>query len=161
MALKYEMPILYPFQTAEWPTIEALDTISVATFFATAAICLGMSASYHCFLAHSSKVAAAWNRMDFIGITFLIWGTNIPIVRYGFMAHSLLRKTYWGIITASGITTIWFLMHPKARTPEFRRARTYIFITLGVSGALPVFHSTALYGVSERSFVARVGWLVG
>jgi adiponectin receptor len=56
------------------PFLESLTVFDYAYFFlflVGALICLGFSSSFHCFACHSEKVAAAWNRCDYAGITFL------------------------------------------------------------------------------------------
>lgn len=57
------------------PFQETLTTFDITYFFlfiAGALLCLGFSASFHCFSCHSEKVAATWNRCDYAGITCLI-----------------------------------------------------------------------------------------
>lgn len=57
-----------PFQG----TLTTFDITYFFLFIAGALLCLGFSASFHCFSCHSEKVAATWNRCDYAGITCLI-----------------------------------------------------------------------------------------
>ena len=40
--------------------------------------CLGMSATFHLFIAHSHKVNNLFNRLDYAGIALLIVGSSYP-----------------------------------------------------------------------------------
>lgn len=53
-------------------TLTAFDYTYFFLFIAGALLCLGFSASYHCFSNHSENVSATWNRCDYAGITCLI-----------------------------------------------------------------------------------------
>jgi adiponectin receptor len=53
-------------------SLTVFDYTYFFVFIAGALICLGFSASFHCFACHSEKVAATWNRCDYAGITSLI-----------------------------------------------------------------------------------------
>ena len=39
------------------------------------------------------------------------------------------------------------VVSPHARTPEYRRFRTFLFIAMGLSAVVPVGHAVARYGV--------------
>jgi adiponectin receptor len=53
-------------------TLTTFDYAYFLLFITGALLCLGFSASCHCFSCHSENVAATWNRCDYAGITCLI-----------------------------------------------------------------------------------------
>jgi adiponectin receptor len=57
-----------PFEAS----LTVFDYIYFLLFIFGALLCLGFSASFHCFACHSEKVASTWNRCDYAGITCLI-----------------------------------------------------------------------------------------
>jgi adiponectin receptor len=67
-------------------------------FFLGAVACLGMSATFHTISNHSHEVAKWGNQLDYAGIVFLIWGSFIPVLYYGFQDHSRLMQTYWAMV---------------------------------------------------------------
>lgn len=71
------------------------DVLVFACFFAGAALCLGMSATYHTISNHSPRVNRIGNQFDYVGIVCLIWGSFVPSIYYGFHHEPRLRWTYW------------------------------------------------------------------
>jgi adiponectin receptor len=74
------------------------DTIVFSCFFLGAVICLGMSATYHTIANHSPSVAKFGNRLDYFGIVFLIWGSFIPSIYYGYGEDPKLITLYWTMV---------------------------------------------------------------
>ncbi|GAA5949581.1 hypothetical protein JCM3765_002712 [Sporobolomyces pararoseus] len=151
--------IPYPLPHSDQPSVEWVDTVGFCVFLVSAAICLGLSALFHTFVCHSMEVAHSWNRMDYIGIVILISGTFVPATRYGFFCDPHLRNLYIFIIYAASAATIWVVISPNARTPSFRRLRTWLFISLGLSAVFPVGHAIYRYGLEEASDNISLFWL--
>lgn len=70
------------------------DILVFSCYFLGAIGCLGMSATYHTISNHSHEVAVWGNKLDYLGIVFLIWGSFIPVMYYGFQNEPQLMKTY-------------------------------------------------------------------
>ena len=71
------------------------DVLAFSCFFAGAALCLGMSGSYHLIANHSPRVNKIGNKLDYVGIVFLIAGSYAPSIYYGFYCHPELQVKYW------------------------------------------------------------------
>ncbi|GAA6032795.1 hypothetical protein JCM8097_000792 [Rhodosporidiobolus ruineniae] len=152
--------IPYPFPSAAQPSVDWSDTVGFAAFLLSASICLGFSASFHTLLAHSERVAVYWNRLDYIGIVVLISGTFVPLVHYGFYCDPHLRNAYITLIYTFAAATTAVVASPHARTPEYRRFRTWIFIAMGLSAVFPVGHGVVRYGLEGASVAISLPWLV-
>lgn len=74
------------------------DVMVFACFFMGAAACLGMSATFHLFSNHSTRVAKFGNQLDYLGIVFLICGSFIPSIFYGFQQRPDLITKYWMMV---------------------------------------------------------------
>ncbi|GAA6059077.1 hypothetical protein JCM10212_002048 [Sporobolomyces blumeae] len=149
----------YPFPNEYQPSVTWADAVGFAFFLVSAATCLGLSASFHTLLCHSEEVAHYWNQLDYVGICVLISGTFVPATHYGFFCDPHLRNTYIAIIYAASAATIYVVISPKARTPAFRRIRTWLFISLGLSAVVPVCHAVARYGLDGAKANLALGWL--
>ncbi len=74
------------------------DILAFGCFFLGAASCLGMSATYHTISNHSPRVNTIGNKLDYVGIVFLITGSFVPSVYYGFYCEPGLQNVYWAMV---------------------------------------------------------------
>lgn len=89
---------LYGELKPRYETASHQDLWVFGCFFAGAVACLGMSGTYHTISNHSHEVAVWGNKLDYLGIVFLIWGSFIPVLYYAFEDEPGLRKTYWTMV---------------------------------------------------------------
>ncbi|KAF7191935.1 ADIPOR-like receptor SPBC12C2.09c [Pseudocercospora fuligena] len=136
------------------------DVMVFSCFFLGAVACLGMSATYHTISNHSHAVAKFGNRLDYIGIVFLIWGSFIPSIYYGFSAEPNLINLYWSMITTIGAGTMVVVLHPKFRSPSWRPFRAFMFVMMGLSAVFPVLHGLSIHGWAEVERRIALSWLI-
>lgn len=86
--------LLYRELEPRYETATTEDIYAFSCFFAGAVACLGMSGTYHTISNHSHHVAIWGNKLDYLGIVFLIWGSFIPVLYYAFREKPELLKTY-------------------------------------------------------------------
>ncbi|KAI7905934.1 hemolysin-III related-domain-containing protein [Cokeromyces recurvatus] len=142
------------------PFKETLTTFDITYFFlfiVGALLCLGFSASFHCFSCHSEKVAATWNRCDYAGITCLIVGSFFPVIYYGFHCHQLLQIVYLSCIMVLGSITAAVTLMKHFRTPAYRWVRATLFMALGLFGIVPTFHGIWIYGINNAVKTISLG----
>ncbi|KAJ5891972.1 ADIPOR-like receptor [Penicillium subrubescens] len=138
-----------------YQTADDSDIAAFACFFAGAAFCLGMSATYHTISNHSPRVARIGNALDYIGIVGLIVGSFVPSVFYGFYCVPALQHRYWTMICTIGLGCVCVSVVPQFRTPRWRPFRASMFVGMGLSAVFPVLHGVALSGWS-----IGLGWLL-
>jgi adiponectin receptor len=90
--------VLYRVIRPRYDSATAGDVLAFSCFFLGAALCLGMSATYHAISNHSQHVARFGNKLDYVGIVFLITGSFIPSIYYGFYCQPRLQKAYWTMV---------------------------------------------------------------
>jgi adiponectin receptor len=90
--------ILYTTIKPRYDTAAPSDVWAFACFFAGAALCLGMSGTYHTVSNHSPIINKMGNKLDYVGIVFLITGSFIPSIFYGFYCHPHLQEFYWTMV---------------------------------------------------------------
>jgi len=90
--------VLYTQIKPRYETAAMSDVWAFACFFAGAALCLGMSGTYHTISNHSPIINRMGNKLDYVGIVFLITGSFIPSVFYGFYCHPHLSEFYWTMV---------------------------------------------------------------
>lgn len=100
----------FTFVASSYPNSTSEDVYAFACFFLGAIACLGMSATYHTICNHSHEVAKFGNQLDYAGIVFLIWGSFVPVLFYGFREDPGLRDRYWAMVRTHPNL---FFVHPK------------------------------------------------
>lgn len=94
---------VFMFQLLEprYDTSSQEDVLVFASYFFGAASCLGISATFHTISNHSPAVAKWGNQLDYLGIVFLIWGSFVPSIYYGFGGNVALVRRYWTMVRSS------------------------------------------------------------
>ncbi|GLI73289.1 hypothetical protein PoHVEF18_001504 [Penicillium ochrochloron] len=151
---------LHRVLTPRYQTADDSDIAAFACFFAGAAFCLGMSATYHTISNHSPRVARIGNALDYIGIVGLIVGSFVPSVFYGFYCVPTLQHRYWTMICTIGLGCVCVSVVPQFRTPRWRPFRASMFVGMGLSAVFPVLHGVALFGVERMRQQIGLGWLL-
>ncbi|KAF3007495.1 hypothetical protein E8E13_005343 [Curvularia kusanoi] len=151
---------LYNELQPRYETASKEDVYVFSCFFAGAVACLGMSGTYHTIQNHSHEVAVWGNKLDYLGIVFLIWGSFIPVLYYAFDEEPELMKTYWTMITTLAAGTSIACVHPQFRTPALRPVRALMFVLMGLSAVFPVLHGIKLYGVEHLRQSIGLDWVV-
>lgn len=90
--------IIYTIVKPRYVSATSSDVIVFGCFFTGAATCLGMSATYHTISNHSPIVCKFGNKLDYVGIVFLITGSFIPSIFYGFYCQPHLQEIYWTMV---------------------------------------------------------------
>ncbi|EKG20139.1 Hly-III-related protein [Macrophomina phaseolina MS6] len=144
---------LYSSLRPRYDTATHEDVVMFACFFLGAATCLGMSASFHLTSNHSPEVQSFGNKLDYMGIVFLIWGSFIPSVYYGLLEHP-------SYITTNSIACAIAAVSDKFRSPAFRPIRAAMFVGLGLSAVFPVMSGLHLYGLQDLRDRIALDWLV-
>ena len=98
--------VLYTAIKPRYESAAPSDVLAFGCFFAGAAACMGMSATYHAISNHSQKVARFGNKLDYVGIVFLITGSFIPSIFYGFYCQPQLQELYWTMVSISSLSNI-------------------------------------------------------
>ncbi|KAH6635625.1 hemolysin-III related-domain-containing protein [Chaetomium sp. MPI-SDFR-AT-0129] len=141
-------------------TASGADVVVLGCFFGGAFCCLGMSATYHMLCNHSEAVARVGNKLDYTGIVFLIVGSYVPSLWYGFYCRAALLTGYIGAIVLLGsgcLVVSWF---EHFRTPAWRPYRALMFVGLGMSGVVPILHALEFYGFSELDNRMGLSWIL-
>ncbi|KAI9851026.1 MAG: hypothetical protein M1838_004637 [Thelocarpon superellum] len=151
--------VLFDTLGSRYPTASKADVLAFGCFFLGAAICLGMSATYHTISNHSPDVSSLGNKLDYVGIVFLTVGSFIGSIFYGFYCEPQLQTLYWTMISTIGLGCAGISIIPRFRTPEWRPYRAGMFVAMGLSAVLPIIHGVFLYGVERMKQQIGLYWL--
>lgn len=90
--------VLYTILKPRYDRASSADVAAMSCFFIGAAVCLGMSSTFHTLSNHSPKVSKMWNQLDYAGIACLIAGSFVPSVYYGFWCEPKKQLLYWTMV---------------------------------------------------------------
>ena len=107
-------------------------------FLVSAKLCLLGSTVYHTFSAHqSSDVVRFFNRLDYLGISFLITGSTFPFVFYVFHCDFTFRASYLLLMSMIGCSITVASFFRFWATASFRKYRALTYVIFGLLGAVP------------------------
>ena len=92
--------VLYSVLGSRYPAASKGDVFAFGCFFGGAALCLGMSATYHTISNHSPQVASLGNKLDYVGIVFLTVGSFMGSIFYGFFCEPRMQEIYWTMVSS-------------------------------------------------------------
>lgn len=136
------------------------DVLVFTCFFLGAFCCLGMSATYHTLCNHSPEVAKWGNKLDYTGIVFLIVGSYVPTMYYGFFCYPNLLTFYLSMICLLGLGCIAVSWFEHFRTPAWRPYRATMFVGLGASGVVPIIHALTFNSFSQLDERMGLRWVM-
>ncbi|TQV93754.1 hemolysin-III channel protein Izh2 [Cordyceps javanica] len=143
-----------------YESARAADVAVFACFFGGAVVCLGMSATFHTLLDHSQAVAKWGNKLDYTGIVALIVGSYVPALYYGFSCQPRLFQAYLYVMCALGAACATVSWVERFRTSAWRPYRAAMFISLGVSGVVPIVHGIRSYGYQYFEDRMGLSWVI-
>ncbi|EPE25059.1 hypothetical protein GLAREA_11640 [Glarea lozoyensis ATCC 20868] len=152
--------LLHTSLASRYHSANKADVYTFGCFFLGAAACLGMSGTYHTISNHSPIVSKFGNKLDYVGIVALITGSFVPSIYYGFYCYPHLQEMYWTMICSLGLGCATVSIFEKFRTPEWRPYRAAMFVAMGLSAIVPVFHGLTIYGISNMQERMGLSWLL-
>lgn len=138
-----------------------MDRITFAGFCLSALLCLGCSAVFHCCLCHSYPMNLFFSRLDYAGITFLIFGSVSSFLYFLLYCHSDLLILYNIIMIGLGACCAYVSLAESFSKASLRWLRVLLFTGLALFGTVPVFHYYVLYGSELISITADLTWILG
>ncbi|KAL6910122.1 mPR-like GPCR protein [Trichoderma evansii] len=151
---------LYLVIHPRYETANPSDVLVFACFFGSAVVCLGMSATYHALTDHSQEISRWGNKLDYTGIVALIVGSYVPTLYYGFFCNPILMTGYLYLICILGVGCVAVSWIDKFRTPAWRPYRALMFISLGLSGIIPICHGLLKFGYQALEDRMSLSWVV-
>lgn len=163
-AIGFAIYALYFYLADVVPGMDFYDRLAFAVFFLASVGCMGMSAIYHTLACHSNRICTLTCKLDFTGITVLIFGSFYPWLYFTFYKHPYLRCLYGITGTASALATIKMSLSDKFAQAHYRGVRSAIYIAYAmICGVLPVVHFCVMYGLgtlANEFFILRFACMV-
>ncbi|KAK9468234.1 hemolysin-III related-domain-containing protein [Lipomyces arxii] len=144
----------------KFPTTSAKDFVVFVIFFVGAVICLGISSTYHCLNCHSESVAKFGNRLDYLGIIFLIVGSFVPAIYYGLHSIPQYMPYFFALVCTFGGICAVLTLRQEFASSEWRSFRAGMFVIFGLSGIIPLTFGGAKLGFHELWHRTQLAYLL-
>lgn len=129
----------------------------------SAIICLSFSALFHLMGTLSKEIFNIFSRLDYAGISLLVAGSCYPPYFYFFQCEPFLRNAYLTFISVFAVSVFLYSLTSDFHIPERRTLRGSLFLSLGLSASIPIFH-LIFFKNSVRGFQAMprlIFWYIG
>jgi adiponectin receptor len=130
----------------------------LGVFLVGASACLGMSATYHLFEPLGRTKARFLQRLDYAGISILIFTSVVAPIFYVFFCDQPTALLYGLLAALTNGTAIVLGLRDEFATEPWRRARAACYVLSGVLGAVPVIH--AIHGAYSNDDKETLGMLM-
>ena len=115
-----------------------LSYVSVApllTNIISAVFCLGCSAAFHLYSVKSKLAQDVLSRLDYGGISVLIFGSSVPIVIYGFACDgaSFTKWTSFFVALTLDLACVVVTFIKKFDQSKYRPVRGIMFMLAGLA----------------------------
>lgn len=118
-----------------------------------------MCGSYHIISNHSPNVQKFGNQLDYLGIVFLMWGSTISTVYYGFFCDPALQKLYWLNVSVLASLCVVATLHPRFSHSAWRSYRAAMYAGLGLSAVVFVVHGLIRHGWTTQNQRMSLDWM--
>ena len=121
---------------------------------------MGCSAAFHLFHVRSESIFNLLSRLDYGGISILIFGGATPIIYYSYACEASYTAR-WVWITLLGIASLGCFIAsliPSFDQPEYRTIRGIMFLALGCSPVLMIIHF--FYDMDPSKLPLDLTWFV-
>lgn len=136
------------------------DLLAFGTSIASAAVCFGLSSTFHTLRSHSYDVHHFWGKMDILGICLLAFGGGTSVTYYAFYGNTFAQRFYWALNIISSAAAAWTLFETGGGGSKMRSLRGGVFSLLTISALLPIFYSSYRLGWRQACLKIGVQWLL-
>ena len=130
-----------------------VDALMCVPFFVGAFGCLFLSAMFHTMYECCERSASCFAKLDYIGITLLIYGSNWPAVHFMFYCRPELQFLYLAGITVLCVPTVVVVVADRFAGESFKILRALLFSALGLTALAPIIHFSVRPGLPLDSAV--------
>ncbi|KAJ2785758.1 hypothetical protein H4R18_000304 [Coemansia javaensis] len=137
------------------------DYLVLYGYLLSACVCFALSTMYHMFSCHSHSHHVAWLKCDFVGILVLILGSFLPGLYYGYYESRTLMLVYMNMIVPLFVAGVVVSISPHLQKPSLRWMRPVVFVSIALSGVVPVCHYTVAHGLAASARTIGLYYMLG
>ena len=109
------------------------------------------STCYHVYKDQSVASNRFWSKVDHVSIILLLWGSDIPMIVYGFWCQVVWMIVYLVFITILVLLSVFFITRDSSQSIRMTRCRYAVFISLCAVGWTHLLHEMMLKDFKSES----------
>jgi len=125
------------------------DKFAFGISLSAAALCFGLSTTFHTLRSHSYNIHHLWGRFDIFGICLLAMGGGSPANYYAVRCDPVAQRVYWCLNGGAAIAAAAVLFNSGGGGDKMRTLRGSIFSALALTAMLPISHGVGKLGWSR------------
>mmetsp|Transcript_36236 Transcript_36236/g.94252 ORF Transcript_36236/g.94252 Transcript_36236/m.94252 type:complete len:308 (+) Transcript_36236:839-1762(+) len=132
------LSVLFQIESSPHYVFSMNGKVIVDVLFFASELCMFASSTYHLLLCHSEKTARHTLKCDLFGIIFMMAGSFITGIYFGFSRYPLLQAVYLTLMGSLNMAALVAVLAPTS--PKIEKARLVLLTMTGLSGAIPAVH---------------------
>lgn len=142
---------------------ETSDFLAVSLYYLCVIVCFALSAVFHTFSDHSLGLCLFSNKLDHLGIVFVMWGSGLSCAHFALRcASSTVRVLHFSSISLTAGSCACITLRPDFRRPDCRIGRLLTYCFLGASLFLPLLQAwLALKSLNKLDRIAGLWSFLG
>lgn len=136
------------------------EKLVFALFFISAMLCLFFSTLFHTLSCHSERILHIFGKLDYSGIALLTMGSFVPWVYYTFYCETQSKIVYMVTISLLAVISVILSQWDRFARPEYRAIRAGVFLSLGLSGVIPMIHALIKNGAKFSFGEGQIHWMI-
>jgi adiponectin receptor len=141
-------------------TLSTGDKFAFGISITAAAVCFGLSTTFHTLRSHSYHIHHLWGRLDIFGICALALGGGSSATYYAFYCNPKVQRIYWALNLSSAFAAAVTLFDTGGGGSKMRTLRGGVFSLLATSALLPIFHRAGNLGWDEARRQIGIQWFL-
>jgi adiponectin receptor len=134
------------------------DKFAFGISLSAAALCFGLSTTFHTLRSHSYDIHHLWGRFDIFGICLLALGGGSSATYYAARCDPVAQRVYWCLNGGAAIAAAAVLFDTGGGGNKMRTLRGGTFGALALTAMLPIFHGIGKLGWSRACVEIGAQW---
>jgi adiponectin receptor len=134
------------------------DKFAFGISLSAAALCFGLSTTFHTLRSHSYSIHHRWGRFDIFGICLLALGGGSSATYYAARCDPIAQRVYWCLNGGAAVAAAVVLFDTGGGGNKMRTLRGGTFSALAITAMLPIFHGIGKLGWSRACEEIGAQW---
>ena len=149
---------LYRYAVSKHLQLTTGDTFAFGISTTAAAMCFGLSTTFHTLRSHSYNIHHFWGRLDIFGICLLALGGGSSATCYAARCDPTAQRVYWSLNAVAAVAAAVVLFDTGGGGNKMRALRGGVFGVLALTAMLPIFHGIGKLGWERASIEIGGQW---